>query len=136
MLAVEFNTSRGFPVVCINITENGTELVNVVDSFSECNESLIELNETHSFQYIGNNSVLFANQVLEVEFNTSRGFPVVCINFTENGTELVNVTITVFRYPEAYFILTYIGCSLSVIACVLLLVIYLRTIQGVAHTAQ
>ena len=124
VLEVEFNTSRGFPVVCINITENGTELVNVVDSFSECNESLIELNETDSFQYIGNNSVLFANQVFEVEFNTSRGFPVVCINFTENGTELVNVTITVFRYPEAYFILTYIGCSLSVIACVLLLVTY------------
>ena len=124
VLEIEFNTSRGFPVVCINITENGTEFVNVADSFSECNESLIELNETDSFQYIGDNSVLFANQVLEVEFNTSRGFPVVCINFTVNGTELVNVTITVFRYPEAYFILTYIGCSLSVIACVLLLVTY------------
>ena len=103
---------------------NGIEIVFGTECFSECNESLIELNETDSFQYIGENSVLFANQVLEVEFNTSRGFPVVCINFTENGTELVNVTITIFRYPEAYFVLTYIGCSLSVIACVLLLVTY------------
>ena len=104
-------------IVCFNGVE-GT------DCSSECNESLIELNETDSFRYAGDGSVFFANQVLEVEFNTSRGFPVVCINFTENGTELVNMTITIYSYPEAYFILTYIGCSLSVIACVLLLVTY------------
>ena len=103
---------------------NGIEVLIGMDCSSECNESLIELNETDSFQYVGDGSILFANQVLEVEFNTSRGFPVVCINFTENGTELVNMTITTFRYPSGYFVLTYIGCSLSVIACVLLLVTY------------
>ena len=158
VLEVEFNTRRGFPVVCSN---NGTiaglmciliELINETDlfeyvgngsvlfadqlfeiqfftnrgfpvvCFQEDDCVLIELNETDLFQYVGEDTVLFADQVLEVEFNTSRGFPVVCVNFTRNGT--VNMTITIFRYPEAYFVLTYIGCSLSVIACVLLLVTY------------
>ena len=103
--------SAGRPVVCVNITGN----------FSlncPAGQSLLSLNDSQQFEGLGNNSILFNDEVVEIVFNDS-GTVFVCA--PQNGTISVNTTVTLFSYPAGYFILTYIGCSLSVIGTALIL---------------
>ena len=117
--------SAGRPVVCVNITGN-------VSLNCPAGQSLLSLNDSQQFEDLGNNSILFNDEVIEIVFNDS-GTVFVCA--AQNGTISVNITVTLFSYPAGYFILTYIGCSLSVIGTVLMLLTYslfkgLRTLPG------
>ena len=96
-------------------------------SESECiNGSLLNLTRSvDEFTYLKNSSaILYNGEVFEVLFNTSDGDPVICVDFGDTGIEEANITINFYSYPEAYFILTYIGCSLSVIGTTLVLITY------------
>ena len=103
--------SAGQPVVCVNLTGN-------VTLNCPAGQSLLSLNDSQQFEGLGNNSIQFNDEVIEIVFNDS-GTVFVCA--AQNGTISVNTTVTLFSYPAGYFILTYIGCSLSVIGAVLIL---------------
>ena len=91
------------------------------------NCSLITLNET---EYLGvSNSTIYwiaVDIIIPVIGYTSEGFPIVCTNFTTNHTITFNktATVSIFQYPEAFPILTYIGLSVDVIASILFLLTY------------
>lgn len=87
-----------------------------------CNcTSLIALNESE-FTFAGNNTVVFNGEVFSIQFNTSVGQPVICVNWTQNGT-IVTVR-SFYVYPVGYDIVTYVGCSLSCIGCCLVLLTF------------
>ena len=61
--------------------------------------------------------------------------PIICTNFTQTGTIEVNMTVISYSYPVGLTVLTYVGCFLSVIGCVIVLLTYtlfkeLRTLPG------
>ena len=84
-------------------------------------ESTIALNDSE-FEYAGDNTVLFHGELKEIQFNTSQGQPVICVNFTQNGT--VNATRRIYIYPIGYDYITYVGCSLSIIGCCLVILTF------------
>ena len=84
-------------------------------------ESTIALNDSE-FEYAGDNMVLFRGELKEIQFNTSQGQPVICVNFTQNGT--VSATRTIYIYPIGYDYITYVGCSLSIIGCCLVILTF------------
>ena len=117
--SVEYTNEQGQPVICANITSGG---VPVIDN--ACNGSLISLNESDIFSYVGADIVAYGSEVYTVEFNNSMGEPVICVDFSNNGTLLTNTTVEYYGYPTGFYVLTYIGCSLSVIGCILVLLTY------------
>ena len=106
--------SAGRPVVCVNLTGN-------VSLDCPAGLGLLPLNDSQLYEDLGNNSILFNGEVVKIAFNDS-GSLFVCVE--QNGTIEVNITVTLFSYPTGYFILTYIGCSLSVIGTFLILLTY------------
>ena len=117
IFAVEYTNTQGDPVICVDVSGGGTEVV-------VCNGSLISLNESDTFLYVDADSVIYGGEVYNVEFNNSRGEPVICVDFSNNGIILTNTTVEYYGYPIGFFVLTYIGCSLSVIGCILILITY------------
>ena len=66
------------------------------------------------------------DQNVSVQGYTSEGNPRVCTNFTSNFTSEVNETITrtLYSYPEAFTILSYVGLSVDVVSGAILLFTY------------
>ena len=92
----------------------------LTNSSANCN-STIALNDSE-FEYAGDNMVLFRGELEEIQFNTSQGQPVICVNFTQNGT--VNATKIIHIYPIGHDYITYVGCSLSIIGCCLVILTF------------
>ena len=88
-----------------------------INSSSDCNVT-IALSDGE-FEYTEDNTVLFRGEVLEIQSNTSDGKPVICVNFTQNGTRA-----RLYTYPPGYDIITFVGCSLSCVGCCLVLVTF------------
>ena len=99
-----------------------------------CEGALISL-ENSEFQLLTDNkTLLFNDEVFDV-LGYTENMPIICTNFSENGTHDVNVTVLTYSYPAAFSIVTYIGCSLSLFGCALVLLTYglfkeLRTLPG------
>ena len=70
----------------------------------ECNGSIVILNES-MFDYIGDNTVLFDGEVYEILLNTTEGLPIICA----------------MNESDHYAVITYVGSSLSMMGCVLVL---------------
>ena len=114
---------------------NGTcLLLSMLDS----NCTLIALNETE-YRMITNQVIYWMalEQNVSVQGYNSQGSPLVCTNFTSNFTSEVNETITrtLYGYPAAFAILSYVGLSLDVVAGAILLFTYaafaeMRTFYG------
>ena len=98
----------------VNKTSNVNESTN-------CLGELINLLDSTPFEFVSTDMLLYGEKLYTVEFNTSNGTPVICVNFTTNGTTKGLFTKS---YPEVYLIITYIGCPLSVIGCILILLTY------------
>ena len=118
-------SSLGQPVICVKLSFENETILDCPDDLS-----LLSLNDSQQYKYLGNNSILLDEEVREIVYNDS-GTLFVCIE--QNRTIPVNITF--FSYPTGYFILTYIGCSLSFIGAVLILLTYslfkeLRTVPG------
>ena len=103
---------------------NGTCLLLSLLNF---NCTLIALNESE-YQMITNQIIFWTalEQNVSVQGYTSQGHPLVCTNFTSNFTSEVNETITrtLYGYPAAFAILSYVGLSLDVVAGAILLFTY------------
>ena len=88
-----------------------------------CASGLIALNESEHDNR-GNGTVFYNGDVYEVQFTDLLGRPVICTNYTQNGTIHVNTTVVYYTYPQGFFALTYVGCSMSVLGCLLILFTY------------
>ena len=102
------------------------------------NCTLIALNESE-YQMITNQIIFWTalEQNVSVQGYTSEASPLVCTNFTSNFTSEVNETITrtLYGYPAAFAILSYVGLSLDVVVGAILLFTYaafaeMRTFYG------
>ena len=110
------------PVVCTEVFESGRGGCNFPSNENiSCAEVLIQLTEDDDFQFVNNTTVLYSDALHDVA-GMLDGYPVICINFSSNGTMLVNETDIFYIYPKAYFVLTYIGCSLSLVGVMIILV--------------
>ena len=114
-------------------TYNGTSCLPV-----DANCTLIALNATE-YQAINAELVylIALEQNVSVQGYTSEGNPLVCTDFTSNFTITVNETITrtLYGYPPAFAILSYLGLSVDVVAATILLFTYvafaeMRTFYG------
>lgn len=102
-----------------NVTNETASNVSTID----CMGVFIALNDSE-YEDLGNNTVLFNGEVFEVEFNDTLGQPVICANFSQNGTSEVNVTRLYFSYPPEFIPLTIAGSTLSLIGSALILLTY------------
>ena len=84
--------------------------------------------ESFEFTYVNEEEVFFRGETKRVQFWTASDKPVVCSNFTQNGTSVVNITtnVTTFNvvFPKGFAITSYLGCSLSVVGSFFLLMTY------------
>ena len=108
---IEFDSS-GRPVVCPN---NAT----AVGILINCPIRLVALNDSE-YTDLGNDTVMLGDEIIDVIEYDGFGRPLIC---PPNETTIIRNT-TVYSYPTGYFILTYIGCSLSVIGSALVLLTY------------
>ena len=99
-----------------------------------CEGALISL-EKSEFQLLEDNqTLLFQDEVFDI-LGYRENMSIICANFSENGTVDINVTVISYSYPAALSVLTYVGCSLSLLGCTLVLLTYtlfkeLRTLPG------
>ena len=106
---------------------NHTLLHTTLDSSRNCTQcmgDLIALMDSATFEFTNSNTLLYDEQLYVVEYNTSDGAPVVCVNFSTNGTQITTIHFVAYTYPPEYVILTYIGCPLSVLGCTLIILTY------------
>ena len=101
----------------------------VVNTSLDCYR--FRLNDS-DYEDLGNETIR-VNGVLYQVVSYESGHPIICL--TQNGTKEENITVLYYDYPTGYLYLTYIGCSLSVIGCALIIVTYglfktLRTVSG------
>ena len=115
-----FGYTNSSPIICINLNDS-------------CDGALIPLEEDE-FELLGNETLLFQDEIFDIlGYNNSS--PIICTNLTQNGTFERNVTVFFYSYPAVFSILTYVGCTLSVIGCTFVLLTYslfreLRTLPG------
>ncbi|XP_064399443.1 uncharacterized protein LOC135345926 [Halichondria panicea] len=110
LMIVEFDLI-GQPVVCLNNSLFG--------EFFDCPSGLVALNNSE-FTDLGNNTIVYEEELFSIVEYDDFGRPIIC---PPNGTTIVR-SVTIYSYPEGYFILTYIGCSLSVIGSAIVLLTY------------
>ena len=112
----------GRPLICI------TKMF-----FLDCLTALVPLNES-DYTHLGNNSLVYKNEIFEVMFYDKLGRPLIC---PENITspKLTIITSQILATLLGLQELTYIGCSLSLLGTTLILLTYslfreLRTLPG------
>ena len=91
-----------------------------------CDKGLIVLRES-KFELLDNDTFEIMG------YNDSS--PIICSNFPQNGTVSQNMTVFNYSYPPILSVLTYVGCSLSIVGCAAVLITYslfkeLRTLPG------
>ena len=123
----------------INITDNvtGNDSVSISPPLPPslfCDGELILLGPSEFTPLVNNTIALYGDQHFEIigYINSS---VVICTNFSQNGTIVVNTTVYLYSYPEAFSILTWIGGSMSIAGCAFVLLTYslfkeLRTLPG------
>lgn len=106
-------------IVCPEVFTNDSDGCTLSTNTS-CPYGLIELTENDNFELLDNSSLLYSDAVYDI-VDYLEGNPVICANLSVNGTATRNVTEEFFKYPKSYFILTYIGCSLSLVGVTIIL---------------
>ena len=79
-------------------------------------------------------TLLFCNNTFEI-LGHNGSSPIICSNFTQNGTVPQYVRVFNSFYPPILSVLTYVCCSLSIVGCAAVLLTYslfreLRTLPG------
>ena len=103
------------------------------ESLVMCDKGLIDLRESE-FELLDNDTLLFHNDTFEIVGHHGSS-PIICSNFTQNGTISQNMTVFNYSYPPILSVLTYVCCSLSIVGCAAILLTYslfkeLRTLPG------
>ena len=114
-------------------TFNTTDDNSTIDSFP-CNHEQLTFLDESEFEVVDNTTLEYGGELFEI-LGYINDSAVICTNFSQNGTIERNVTVLLFSYPEAFSILTYVGCSLSVVGCAFVLLTYslfkeLQTLPG------
>ena len=111
-VSIESVDNNGRPLVCIPSVESSA----CVPIILESNEYVQELNSSRTLVWASDNGVY------RIEGYDMERRPLICTdlaqNFTANGTSLK------FGYPIAFDILTYIGLSIDVVSCCLILLTF------------
>ena len=94
---------------------------------------MITLNDSE-YELIRNDSLNFGGEMYKI-LGYYNDLPVICTNFSGNGTLVQNTTFYRYSYSVVGVVLTYVGCSLSVIGSAIVLLTYtlfkeLRTLPG------
>lgn len=89
------------------------------DTIVVCNGSFVLLNETDTFTPIEPGIVQYGDEIYTVVYNTTDNHYVICVDFPDR-----NDTFYYYYYPIGFTVITYVGCSLSVVACFLIIVTY------------
>ena len=110
-------------VVCSEVfqSHSGGCVFPASPSNSSCPGALIQLTEDDDFKWFLDNSTVIYSDTLYKVVELVGEYPVICVNFSKNGTKTVNETLTFYTYPTAYFFLTYIGCSFSLVGVAVIL---------------
>lgn len=104
----------GRPFICANSSSN-------VSEFLDCPTALLAFNDT-DFTVTGNGStILYEGETVEVMFYDSFDRPLVCPG---NGSIVLEVNITIIAQLSGIAELTYVGCTLSVLGSITMLVTY------------
>ena len=106
------------PTVCPEVFESsaGGCSFPISGANVSCSTGFIELTDNDDFN---DSTVIYLDEVYDVIYY--EGVPVICANLSSNGTILRNVTDIFYSYPVAYFILTYVGCTLSLVGVTIIL---------------
>ena len=121
-------------VVVIDYDEFGRPLICMDNvSFLDCPSTFIPLNES-DYTHLGDNSIFYKKGRVEVVFYDEQGRPLVCSDnaITTIITSTAILSLAAFSGLQE---LSYIGCSLSVIGSILILITYTlfrerRTLPG------
>ena len=107
----------GRPLVCTNISN--TTMPEVLN----CSTGLLPLNESE-YQDLGNNTITYDGELIEVMYYDDLGRPLICPD-NESVVEVTrNRTIHSLKSLPGVGELTYIGCSLSVLGTLVILITY------------
>jgi len=102
----------GRPVIC---NSNETS-----ENFLNCSSELVHLEESE-YEDFGNGSILFRTQIINVSFLDSKQRPLVCPDLLDQVTPS---QVGLFIFLPGLEELMYIGCSLSILGTVAVLVTY------------
>lgn len=94
----------------------------------------VALNDSE-FTPINNSSLLYYGDIIYDIVGYINESAVICVNFSQNGTSEVNTTSVQFSHPIAFAVISYVGCSLSVLGCGIVLMTHfifkdLQTLPG------
>ena len=117
-VSIESVNDNGRPLVCIPSVQS-TNCVPIILNSSE-----------YSRQGNGSNTsnlvrLSYNNATYSIEGTDKNGKPLICTNYPQNLTRNSTQNVTVFSYPEAFRILSYIGLSLDFVSCLLFLLTFL-----------
>ena len=88
--------------------------------FLDCPSELVLISD-NDFTRLTNDTILVHGMEFEVLEYNDEGKPLIC---PRNATITENLIRSLFAYPPGYLELTYVGCSLSAIGCILILITY------------
>ena len=115
-VSIESVNDNGRPLVCIPSVQS----TNCVPIILDSSEYIQQGNGSSTFNLVW----LSDNETYSIEGTDKNGRPLICTslagNFTTNSTRIE----TVFSYPIAFHILSYIGISIDFVSCLLFLLTF------------
>ena len=115
-VSIESVNDNGRPLVCIPSVQS----TNCVPIILESSDYIQQENGSGKFNLVW----LSDNETYYIEGMDKNGRPLICTNLTQNFTRNSTRIETVFSYPVAFHILSYIGLSLDFVSCLLFLLTF------------
>ena len=115
-VSIESVNDNGRPLVCIPSVQS----TNCVPIILESSEYIQQGNDSSTFNLLW----LSDNETYFIEGTDINGRPLICTNLTQNVTRNSTRIETVFSYPIAFDILSYIGISIDFVSCLLFLLTF------------
>ena len=117
-VSIESVNDNGRPLVCIPSVQS----TNCVPIFLESSEYIQQGNDGIYTTF--NLLLLSDNETYSIEGTDKNGRPLICTNLTQFFTRNSTKIETVFSYPVAFHILSYIGISIDFVSCLLFLLTF------------
>ena len=108
-VSIESVNDVGRPLVCIPSVQS-TDCVPII---LESSEYIQQGNGSSTFNLVW----LSDNETYSIEGTDKNGRPLICTSLTQNFTRNSTQAVTVFSYPIAFGILSYIGISIDFVSC-------------------
>ena len=115
-VSIESVNDNGRPLVCIPRVQS----TNCVPIILDSSDYIQQGNGSSKFNLVW----LSDNKTYYIEGTDKNGRPLICTNLTQNFTRNSTRIETVFSYPVAFHILSYIGLSLDFVSCLLFLLTF------------